>query len=359
VTRTAAASFDEVMARHGCVQKVREPKPEDAAPHETIAIVFDEGPLSRLTGALPAIRDGYELVEIYVRNTDGALFEPVFIGPFAFDGEIIAVARRRQPDDRPRIVGMMLAKDEADAIPEVLAQLHNALDALYYFAGDPATADAIVRHSPPGWARAIRDPGLPHADGLRQFLLEAARADAVTDADLRPMWVMSVQGDEIYHDDLRRHILHAHRARATMLNAQVATFLLHESQKDGWDWSQPLDRRLTHYIWDFQEHAGFVDFPWLHYLPAEHMRAHPRCVFPREWADPRSWPIRRHCPFRSPEQARARLEDRLRSTKAHPNGWQPHYKNYADVFVGDSAAGRPVRRYKGAFTEADRHPGLR
>ena len=62
----------------------------------------------------------------------------------------------------------MMAKDEADAIPEVLPALVGALDALYYFAGDPATAAAIVAHAPnPGWARAVPMPDMPHAPKRR------------------------------------------------------------------------------------------------------------------------------------------------------------------------------------------------
>ena len=42
-----------------------------------------------------------------------------------------------------RIVGIMLTKDEADAVSDVIPPLVGALDALYYFAGDAATGDAI------------------------------------------------------------------------------------------------------------------------------------------------------------------------------------------------------------------------
>lgn len=254
----------------------------------------------------------------------------------------------------PRIVGIMMAKDEADVIPDVIANLSGAVDALYYHPGDNETADAIADSSRAGWARRVSMPeGAPHADGLRQYLLEQARRDAVTDHDSRPMWVMVVQGDEIYHDDLRQHVLYAHRIGATMMTCQVATFLLHESQREG-DWSLPLEKRLTHYIWDFGEHAGFLDKPGIYYDPAVHMRAHP---FGGEeggiWSPAR--PVRKHYPFRSPEQARKRLADRLRSTEQRPQGWQPHYKNYQDVFMGDVAAERPVNRYGGSFPEAYRH----
>jgi hypothetical protein len=257
----------------------------------------------------------------------------------------------------PRIVGIMLAKDEADVMPDVIANLEGALDALYYHAGDAETAAVIRAAYRTGWARKVVIPeGVPHTDGLRQYLLEQARRDAVSDNDSRPMWVMVVQGDEIYHDDLRSHVLYAHQIGATMMTCQVATFLLHESQRDGWDWGSPLTKRLTHYIWDFGEHTGFLDKPTIYYDPSVHMRAHPFGTDDGIWSPAR--PVRKHYPFRTPEQARKRLDDRLRPTEQHPDGWQPHYKNYQHVFVGDVAADRPVKRFNGVFPEVYRHPNF-
>lgn len=305
---------------------------------------------SSIDAAFTSARASYEIVEAYVRpDGEGTVFEPLEERHLLTGGEwALALAPRC---DQPRIIGIMLAKDEADAIPEVIANLSGAIDALYYFAGDEATARAIVASAPnPGWARAVPVGDVPHADGLRQILLEAVRADA----DGRPTWVMVVQGDEVYHDDLRKHVLVAHAERATVMTCQVATFLLHESQREGWDWSLPLEQRLTHYIWDFGEHAGFLDFPWVHYVPTEHMRAHPHGLFGK-WAEAR--PVRKHYPFRSPEQAAARIEDRLRRHKHRPLGWQPHYESYRQIFMDAQAAGREVKHYHGWFPEAERPRG--
>jgi hypothetical protein len=359
--RSTAELSEEIRARHGCIWHggVMGDVP-DLAPYDAIAIssLSDVSIAASLSDALPKVRVAYEVSEIYVRpRGDGTLYEPLAPGHFALEGEWVMVARRRHPTSEPRVVGIMLAKDEADAIPDVVARLSTSLDALYYFAGDAATAAAIVASAPdPSWARAVPDPGTPHADGLRHFLLERAREDALVDGDSRPMWVMVVQGDEVYHDDLRLHIRLAQAERATVMTCQVATFLIHESQRENWDWAQPLDKRLTHYIWDFGEHAGFLDFPWIYYAPSEHMRAHPHGIYPDKWASAR--PVRKHYPFRTPEQARARIEDRLRGSAAHPHGWQPHYENYRDVFVGDRAAGREVKRYHGWFGEAERVTGI-
>ncbi len=253
------------------------------------------------------------------------------------------VTTQRTPFDDFRCVGIMLAKDESDAIHEVASSLRSSLDALYYRAGDEATGAALAEFSP--WARSV--PGVASTDGYRQKLLEEARVDARIAGDTRPMWVMVVQGDEIYHDDLRRFVSAAHAERATVMSCQVATFLLHESQRDKSDWTQPLNERLNHYIWDFGEHVGFLDFPWIYYDAAEHMRAHPRNLFPARWAKER--PVRKHYPFRSPEQAQARIEDRLKS------GWQPHYENYRRIYMSDTAAGREIKAYNGSsFPEAER-----
>ncbi len=358
--RPCARLLEEIYERHACVCRVAhtDSLPLDTAPYDAIAITASDSPVAvSLTEALPPIRVDYEIVEVYVRvRGDDSPFEPLASRHFAREGEWIAIARRRHPSAEPRIVGIMLAKDEADAIPEVIASLTKALDALYYFPGDTATHEAIQASAPAGWAHCVSfvSAFASHTDGLRQILLEAARADATDDP--RPMWVMVVQGDEIYHDDLRQHILCAQTERATAMTCQVATFLLHESQREGWDWTLPLEKRLTHYIWDFGEHAGFLDFPWIYYVRSEHMRAHPHGIFPSKWASAR--PVRKHYPFRSPAQAHARIEDRLRVSLTHPNGWQPHYENYRSVFVGDHAAGRQVRNYHGWFGEAERVEGI-
>ncbi len=339
--RKVAHSHDELRERYHCVA-------QPADPYDTVMI-----PISVLSSdTLQEIRSQNEILDIFVReHVENAVFEPLEARhfTFAFDSECVVIARKRHSVP-PRIVGIMLAKDEADAIPTVLASLADQIDVLYYFAGDVATADAIVANARPGWARAIPDPKLRHTDGLRHFLLEQARRDAETDGDPRPMWIMNIQGDEVYHDDLRRHIMLAQAERATVMTCQVATFLLHESQREGWDWTLPLEQRLTHYIWDFGEHAGFLDFPWLYYMPSEHMRAHPHGLYPARYASAR--PVRKHYPFRTPEQARARIEDRLKS------GWQPHYENYRDVFLSGKAADRDIKRYHGWFGDAERTEGI-
>ena len=343
--RAAAASLEAIRARYGAVESGQ------GRPYETVLLPGESGPVHAVLSAmLPAARGAHEIVDVFVQPAGTASFEPLRSGHLPMHGRPIIVARRRDLAAAPRIVGIMLAKDEADAAPEVIPALAQWLDRLYFFAGDPATHAAILAAAPAGWAIPVAIPPQPHTDGLRQYLLEAARADAANERDLRPMWVMSVQGDEIYHDSLREHIMWAQAERATIQICQVATFVLHESQRSGWDWTRPLAQRFSHYAWDFGEHAGFLDFPWIWYDPAEHMRAHPHGMYPAAWAKAR--PVRRHYPFRTPEQATARIEDRLRS------GWQPHYENYRDVFMRDQAAGRPVKRFFGWFPEAERAEGI-
>ena len=356
MTRRTAASVDDICARHLCVRHTDlfSLEDDDLQPYDTIAIAA--GGTDDLSAALTTIRTGYEVREVYVKTHEDGQHEPLTGRHLSMVGSVVVVARRRHSNGEPRIVGIMLAKDESDVIPDVIGSLHGSLDALYYLPGDELTAKSIVAASPTGWARAIADPGLPHADGLRRFLHEQARQDAITDADPRPMWVMVVQGDEVYHDDLRQHVLLAQKERATVMTCQVATFLLHESQRESWDWTQPLATRMTHYIWDFGEHAGFLDFPWMSYVSTEHMRAHPHGIYPAKWAT--AHPVRKHYPFRSPEQAAARLADRLRPTATQPHGWQPHYRHYASVFVGDKAAGREVKQFFGWFPDAERVDGI-
>jgi hypothetical protein len=357
--RAVARSLDEICQRHAAVSRAdHNSLPWTVAPYDAVAVTGSV--VSGLSDALSRVRAGFELVEVYVRRTDvpDAAYEPLAAHHFEHDGEWVVVARRRHPTSTPRVVGVMLAKDEADVIPDVVASLAKSLDALYYRPGDEATAAAIVASAPrPGWARRIDVPdSIPHADGVRQYLLEAARRDAVDECDPRPMWVMVTQGDEVYHDDLMHHIMLAQVERATVMTCQVATFVLHESQGEGWDWSQPIAQRLTHYVWDFGEHAGFLDHPWVHYNPQEHMRAHPHGTFPAKYASAR--PVRKHYPFRSPEQARARIEDRLRKSAEHPHGWQPHYENYRAILVGEEVAGRAVKKFHGWFGEAERVEGI-
>lgn len=302
-----------------------------------------------LTTCLAVFRDKHEVEAIYVRPLEAGAFEPLYEGHLSYFGKWVVIGRRRRVGVDPRIVGIMLAKDEADVIPEVLGSITSILSRLYFHAVDEVTEVAILENSPLGWAISCPPlDGQKRTDGHRQVLLDYARADRGD--DVRPMWIMNIQGDEIYDDDIAHHVRLAQIERATVMSAQVATFVLHESQREGWDWTLPLRQRLTHYVWDFGEHAGFLDFPWIYYDREEHMRAHPHGFYPSKYAAAR--PVRRHCPFRSPEQARARIEDRLKS------GWQPHYKNYQDIFMDKEAAGRSVKRYFGWFPEAERVEGL-
>ncbi len=171
---------------------------------------------------------------------------------------------------------------------------------------------------------------------------------------------MPVQGDEVYHDDLRAYVLKAHAEKTQVMACQVATFVIHESQREGWDWAQPLVTRLPFYIWDFGEHAGFLDKPEIYYVPTDHMRAHPHGLQGDATAYAQARPVRKHYPFRSPEQTRTRLADRLRATEKHPEGWQPRYRNYESIFLSGEASGRPIQKLAppyNHFPEAERVGG--
>ncbi|TAL40821.1 MAG: hypothetical protein EPN91_12275, partial [Salinibacterium sp.] len=179
-SRLVAQSVDEIRVRHGVTGPALEPY--------AAAIVSGEGPVhATLDPALLRVRDGHEVVEVYVRLAAYAglpplrVYEPLCSRHLALNGEWVIVARKRHLNNEPRIVGIMLSKDEDDVANEVIPSLAQWLDALYFFAGDQATHDAIIKHAPEGWARAIPDPRLPHSDGLRHFLLEQARRDALTD----------------------------------------------------------------------------------------------------------------------------------------------------------------------------------
>lgn len=349
--------LEDVATRHGCVASVANNSALPCiSPYETLVISSEDGlVVPSLTQAIHAVRQGYEIVDVYVRARDERSVRPLQIAATSLtdavsevpvvgqrEGVWHLVIRKRHPTHGPRIVGIMLAKDEQDVIGEVVTKLTHALERLYFHAVDAPTREGILAVAPGAdWAVAVDVFEGIRADGRRQSLLERVRADG--EGDPRPTWVMVVQGDEIYRDDLRHHVHLADEERATVLNCHVSTFLLHEGQRHGWDWSRPLVERFTHYIWDFGEHVGFLDFPWLHYEPSEHMRAHPRSIYPGVWAT--KWPVRYHYPFRNPDQARARLEDRLKS------GWQPHYENYRDVFMGDVAAGRQMKPFTGRFSE--------
>ena len=353
---TLAKDVDEIYFRHEAIKVIHDK-------NEVVGDVTFEGVVILAPGTVVSLNislgplilfiedNDFTVEEVYVRPLGMDVFVPITGELFSFRGNFAIVCRRNSLVSGQRRAGILMAKDEADIIEDVLVGLSNWIDYLYGSIGDEATLNVAKKCQ-----HLFRECFLFErisqvcTDGFRQALLELARNKKVESCDNRPMWVFAVQGDEIYHDDMQHHIRLAEAGHHTAMTCQVATFVMHKSQENGWDWTKPIDKRFTHYIWDFGEFIGWKDRPWIYYSQDEHMRATPHGIWPARWSPAR--PIRKHYPFRSPEQAKIRIADRLTS------GWQPHYKNYVDIFMEEQVANRPIKIFHGWFPEVERTEGI-
>lgn len=245
-------------------------------------------------------------------------------------------------------IGLLLTYNEVDIIDEMMASNRHGVDAVFVLDGsDDGTAERLARY--PEVELILKDSDVAAGDRVRDFhrqaLLEAARARHGAGH-----WYTLMHGDEIFHDDPRAVTAAAERQGASLVNWAVMQFFLHPDDADR-DPSGPVQSRVRWYSPFWVEVRQFRDRPGAAYREGEHGRVFPRGVGWRPYA---RMPILKHYPYRTPEQARARLRGMARRG-----------------FTGSDVAGevlrtryepryRVSRRFTGDFgeLEMDRQGGL-
>jgi len=198
-------------------------------------------------------------------------------------------------------IGLLLTYNEVDIVDEMLQANAGGVDAILALDGsDDGTAERLKAH--PAVELVLRDedvaPGGRVRDDHRQALLDAARERYGPGH-----WYTLMHADEIFHDDPRAVAIAAGRQGAHIVNWAVMQFFLHPDDR-ATDPAAPVQQRVRWYSPFWVEVRQFRDRSGARYRPGEHGRVFPRGVGIVPY---RRMPILKHYPYRSPEQAAARL----------------------------------------------------
>lgn len=126
-------------------------------------------------------------------------------------------------------IGIMMTRNEADVIDEVMTELKKYFTQILVLDGSSDGTDEIIR-SYDNVKYFIKDSELPYEgrvkDGARQFLLSKAQEMFGYDG-----WFTILHGDEIFYDNPNKIIELAESQKAERVNWQPMNFYLHESDK--------------------------------------------------------------------------------------------------------------------------------
>lgn len=238
------------------------------------------------------------------------------------------------------IAAHMLVRNEVDVIAEILTEITQwDIDQLVILDGqsDDGTIEVIQDFARrftrvPIFLHVSPDPGGRFADHRRQELLDFTRVH-------KPDWIISVDGDEIYHTDPVAAVRAAEAAGANVVWSDIPQFWLTLDDIRGGllleDPTQSIQERRRWYSWG---HTGC--FTWrdheAHYYPLDVQKRTPEYQgVPdyREWQRP--GPERvvcKHYCFRSLPQALKRAAERLE------RGGRKYFGKYAYDFLIDERA---------------------
>jgi len=247
------------------------------------------------------------------------------------------------------LIGLLVTRNEEDIIEEVLNEYKKHFDAILAFdMSDDRTGEIIQSFDIVKYYTDCEKSGIPREflrDGVRQLLL--ARAQEMHSYD---GWIFSLQGDEIFHGEVKEIVEIAETEKANLINCLVANFLIHTSERVSICFEDPkrsIQERRLWYFFSLPENAGFKNQRGLYFLWFEHKRIIP---YGAQWKLCSKLIIRKHYPFRTPEQARKRIEDRVAS------GWQDNYRDIESVFIDDPQVickqGKilsPIQKFDGTF----------
>jgi len=242
------------------------------------------------------------------------------------------------------LVAHMMVRNEFDVIEETVREAFRWVDTLVVLDGesDDGTRSLLrdLAHVYNGEGKTLdlhveADPQGCFADHVRNRLLELT-------APHRPDWVLSVDGDEIWHCDpngnwptLTEAVEAAERAGANVVRAWVPQFwLTFDDLRRGVlmeDEETSVQGRRRWYSWG---HMGTFIWKWntRHYYPRDVQKRTPEIegLTWRQWqvAGPLA-PICKHYCFRSLRQAMARAEARLE------RGGRKYFGKYAYNWIID------------------------
>lgn len=253
-----------------------------------------------------------------------------------------------------RIVGHMLVRNEADVIIETLTEIvHWGLHEIVILDGESndGTIELIEAFDQADIDLTVcPDPNNRFANYRRQMLLDLTRRHD-------PDWIISIDADEIYHDNPVLAIQRAEAAGANVVWQDIPNFWITMADIHAGllveDESQSVQARRRWYSWGHTGCFIWKDHP-SHYYPKDESISKRTPLFQdvpnyRDWQVP--GPIRticKHYPFRSLQQALKRTEERQQ------RGGRRNFGKYFYDWIIDEVAAK-LHYYKPAFPHSWNH----
>jgi len=224
----------------------------------------------------------------------------------------------------PRLIGLMMIRDEEDMLAEALRNHVRFCDAILVLDGTRGAAQKTSRdlccafdEVAGYWTDAETGYRLPVRDGARQFLVERARERFGVNN-----WYAILHGDEIWGED-PRPLLDPEDSSARGIAVDSYHFFPHVSQRDTWSFDPGVSIEALaqwYMLPSIDEHRLFRDTGSHDYVVETHLRTVP----PDIPCSRRSIAVKQYN-YRSPEQAHRRAVARKQE------GWQTnHYQHLLD-----------------------------
>jgi hypothetical protein len=219
-----------------------------------------------------------------------------------------------------KVVGIMLAKDEADILPEVLEDLTGRFDALYaYEDGSIDDTRKILKSSPVVTYLMTKDDDvgrLPIKRPMHHHLLEKIKEDYRGCGE--PVWVVISEADRFFLNKYPRQIAEeAQAAGCTSVSAVQLDFLRHRA--DPWtrendtfpDYPKSLREICKWFKFDEKCVIAYLLTEDISYLEAKYpwpRGAHSKMMYPQDEPMTREVPFVEHQGRRSPNAFKWRIE---------------------------------------------------
>ncbi len=234
--------------------------------------------------------------------------------------------------DDERLIGLLMIRDEADVLPEMLAEATRWFDRILVLDGTTVQrteTDAILAATPEV-VFVVRDDQVPQPvrDGARQHLLDEARHRFGVDN-----WIGVLHGDELIERDPRPLLASRHPSLDPSIRIRLVHTFLHVDDKEDWDERSrlPVRERLSHCMWPgVPEARFFFDRGDRDYEVGRHSKVVPSSLRAGPLVD--GFTVVQYNE-RTPGQVLARARQRAESR------WQDgHYGRFTGAADGDESA---------------------